>query len=201
MEADLRQPADRFDRRGRGRAVGSQRPLRRQRRRAGTARPVGRRRRLQIDRRAARRGRISACATGSRSRNIAVDPGNPNRLFVAVARTSIRSQRGARHLSARPMAARSFQKVLFKDVNTGGNDVDIDPSNPNIVYAALWEERQGPWENAQWRGTGGGIYKSTDGGSTWKQLTNGSAAERRARRRRTSRSRQATQNGSTRPSR
>jgi len=67
----------------------------------------------------------------------------------------------------------SFQRVLFKDVNTGGNDVDIDPANPNTVYATLWEERQGPWENAQWRGTGGGIYKSTDGGSTWKPLTNG----------------------------
>ena len=51
--------------------------------------------------------------------------------------------------------------------------MDIDPANPNIVYATLWEERQGPWENAVWRGTGGGIYKSTDGGSTWKQLTNG----------------------------
>ena len=57
---------------------------------------------------------------------------------------------------------RTFQKVLYKDENTGANDVDIDPSNPDIVYATLWEERQGPWENAVW--AGGGIFKSTDGG-------------------------------------
>ena len=63
--------------------------------------------------------------------------------------------------TARPTAARTFQKVLSKDENTGGNDVDIDPSNPSIVYAALWEERQGPWENAVWAGTNGGIFKST----------------------------------------
>ena len=63
--------------------------------------------------------------------------------------------------------------MLYKDENTGGNDVDIDPVNPNVVYATLWEERQGPWENAVWAGTGGGIFKSTDGGTTWKPLTNG----------------------------
>ena len=68
---------------------------------------------------------------------------------------------------------RTFQKVLYKDENTGGNDVDIDPSNPDIVYATLWEERQGPWENAVWAGTGGGIFKSTDGGTTWAPLTKG----------------------------
>ena len=49
----------------------------------------------------------------------------------------------------------------------------IDPSNPNIVYATFWEDRQGPWENAAWNGTGGGIFKSVDGGDTWKPLTNG----------------------------
>ena len=68
---------------------------------------------------------------------------------------------------------RTFQKVLYKDENTGGNDVDIDPIDPNVVYATLWEERQGPWENAVWAGTGGGIFKSTDGGTTWKPLTKG----------------------------
>ncbi|PYJ84922.1 MAG: hypothetical protein DME70_10495, partial [Verrucomicrobia bacterium] len=41
------------------------------------------------------------------------------------------------------------------------------------VYAALWEAREGPWENGSWNGTGGGIFKSIDGGKTWKQLTNG----------------------------
>ena len=109
---------------------------------------------------------------GQQIPNIAVDPGNANRLFVAVAGHPY-GPNEERGIFRSTDGGQSFQKVLFKDVNTGGNDVDIDPTNPNIVYATLWEERQGPWENAQWRGTGGGIYKSTDGGSTWKQLTTG----------------------------
>jgi photosystem II stability/assembly factor-like uncharacterized protein len=109
---------------------------------------------------------------GQQIPNIAVDPGNANRLFVAVAGHPY-GPNEERGIFRSTDGGQSFQKVLFKDVNTGGNDVDIDPSNPAIVYATLWEERQGPWENAQWRGTGGGIYKSTDGGATWKQLTNG----------------------------
>jgi photosystem II stability/assembly factor-like uncharacterized protein len=109
---------------------------------------------------------------GQQIPNIAVDPGNANRLFVAVAGHPY-GPNEERGIFRSTDGGQSFQRVLFKDVNTGGNDVDIDPANPSIVYATLWEERQGPWENAQWRGTGGGIYKSTDGGSTWKQLTNG----------------------------
>jgi photosystem II stability/assembly factor-like uncharacterized protein len=109
---------------------------------------------------------------GQQIPNIAVDPGNPNRLFVAVAGHPY-GPNEERGIFRSTDGGQSFQKVLFKDANTGANDVDIDPVNPNIVYATLWEERQGPWENAQWRGTGGGIYKSTDGGSTWKQLTSG----------------------------
>jgi photosystem II stability/assembly factor-like uncharacterized protein len=109
---------------------------------------------------------------GQQIPNIAVDPANPDRLFVAVAGHPY-GPNEERGIFRSTDGGRSFQKVLFKDPNIGGNDVDIDPANPSIVYATLWEERQGPWENAQWRGTGGGIYKSTDGGSTWKQLTSG----------------------------
>ena len=45
--------------------------------------------------------------------------------------------------------------------------------NPDTVYAALWEARQGPWENGEFSGPGSGLYKSTDGGTSWRQLTNG----------------------------
>ncbi len=63
--------------------------------------------------------------------------------------------------------------MLYKNENIGAAGVVIDPSDPNIVYATLWEAREGPWENGEWNGTGGGIYKSTDGGNTWKQLAGG----------------------------
>src|SRR5205823_2523526 len=57
--------------------------------------------------------------------------------------------------------------------NTGGGDVQIDPTNSDVVYATLWESREGPWENSTWIGTNGGIFKSTDGGKTWNQLKKG----------------------------
>jgi photosystem II stability/assembly factor-like uncharacterized protein len=104
--------------------------------------------------------------------NIAVDPGNANRLFVAVFGHPYGPSK-ERGIYRSLDGGRTFEPVLQKDENVGGNDVDIDPSDPNTIYATLWEERQGPWEDAQWRGTGGGIFKSTDGGRTWRQLTTG----------------------------
>jgi photosystem II stability/assembly factor-like uncharacterized protein len=104
--------------------------------------------------------------------NMAVDPRNPNRLFVAALGHPY-GPNEERGIYRSTDGGSSFQKVLSKDENTGGNDVDIDPSNPEIVYATMWEERQGPWENSVWAGTNGGIFKSTDGGSTWKALTTG----------------------------
>lgn len=109
---------------------------------------------------------------GQQIPNIAVDPRNPDRLFVAVLGHPYGPNR-ERGIFRSLDGGRSFQPVLQVDENVGGNDVDIDPVNPDIVYATLWEARQGPWENAAWSGTGGGIFKSTDGGASWKKLTEG----------------------------
>jgi photosystem II stability/assembly factor-like uncharacterized protein len=109
---------------------------------------------------------------GQQIPKIAIDPHNPDRLFVAVLGHPYgpNEQRGIfRSIDG----GRTFQKVLYRDENTGGKDVDIDPSNPDIIYATMWETRQGPWENAVWGGTNGGIFKSTDGGTTWTQLKQG----------------------------
>jgi hypothetical protein len=86
--------------------------------------------------------------------------------------TRIRAERGAR----RPpidRRRRDVQKVLSKDENTGASDLEFDPKNPDIVYACLWEQRQGPWENCAWAGTTGGIFKSIDGGTTWRPAERG----------------------------
>jgi photosystem II stability/assembly factor-like uncharacterized protein len=68
---------------------------------------------------------------------------------------------------------KTWERVLYKDENTGAVQVTIDPKNPNIVYADLWAARQGPWENGQWQGPESGLYKSTDGGTSWQKLTAG----------------------------
>jgi photosystem II stability/assembly factor-like uncharacterized protein len=103
---------------------------------------------------------------------LAIDPRNPDRLFVAALGHPY-GPNEERGIFRSTDGGRTFDRVLFKDVNTGGKDVDIDPANPDIVYATMWEQRQGPWENGAWQGTNGGVFKSTNGGTTWKPLTRG----------------------------
>src|SRR5438270_9679201 len=103
---------------------------------------------------------------------IAVDPRNPDRLLVALAGHPYgpNEERGV-YLSTD--GGKTLATTLSKDDSTRQSDVRMDPSSPETVYAALWEAREGPWENGSWNGTGGGIFKSIDGGKTWQQLTNG----------------------------
>lgn len=109
---------------------------------------------------------------GQQIRQIAIDPHDPNRLFVAVAGHPY-GPNPERGLFRSTDGGQTFEKVLYKDENTGASDVLLDPSNPDVVYASLWEAREGPWENGEWEAPGGGILKSTDGGRTWRQLKNG----------------------------
>lgn len=104
--------------------------------------------------------------------HIDVDPTNANRLFVAVLGHPYgpNPERGIFRSSD---GGRTFEKVLYKDEYTSGNDVRIDPSNPNIVYATLWQQQQSFIEGQGFGGGGNGVFKSTDGGTTWKQLTDG----------------------------
>ena len=104
---------------------------------------------------------------------LAVDPRDPNRLFAAVLGHPYGPSE-ERGIYRSTDGGQSWQRVISKDENTGGSDVEIDPSNPDIVYASMWEVREGPWEDGnEFNGGGGGLFKSTDGGSTWHGLTNG----------------------------
>ncbi len=71
------------------------------------------------------------------------------------------------------MVVKPGNVYLYKDENTGAIQVSFDPNNADILYADLWAGRQGPWENGQWDGSESGLFKSTDGGNTWKKLTKG----------------------------
>jgi photosystem II stability/assembly factor-like uncharacterized protein len=112
-------------------------------------------------------------ADGQQIPDLAVDPKDPNRVFVAVLGHPYgpNAERGIyRSLDG----GASWRKVLSKDDDTGGSAVAIDPSRPNIVYASLWQDRLGPWEDKnQFQGAAGGLFKSTDGGDTWQRLTDG----------------------------
>jgi len=108
---------------------------------------------------------------------LAVDPRDPNRLFAAVLGHPY-GPNAERGIFRSTDGGQSWQKVLYKDENTGGSDIEMDPSNPDVLYAGLWQARQGPWEDANsYGGSGGGLFKSTDGGQTWRQLTQGLPAD------------------------
>ena len=109
---------------------------------------------------------------GQQISQMAVDPHNPDRLYVAVVGHPY-GPNPERGIYRSTDGAKTFEKVLYKNENIGAAGVTLDPSDPNTVYATLWEAREGPWENGSWNGSAGGIYKSTDGGTTWNQLAGG----------------------------
>jgi photosystem II stability/assembly factor-like uncharacterized protein len=104
---------------------------------------------------------------------VAIDPKNPNIVFVA-AIGHLYAANPDRGVFRTRDGGKTWDKVLFKNNDLGAVDVVIDPTNSNVVYAGMWNTRRPPWYTYQpSNGPGGGIFKSTDGGTTWKQLTNG----------------------------
>ena len=104
---------------------------------------------------------------------VAVHPKNPNIVFVA-AIGHLYAASPERGVFRSTDGGKTWKKVLFKDENVGAVEVVIDPVNPQVVYAGLWNTRRPPWYTyAPTNGPGGGIFKSIDGGTTWKQLTSG----------------------------
>ena len=103
---------------------------------------------------------------------VLVDPRDPNKLYVAVLGHPYgpNEQRG---VFKSTNGGATWDKVLYKDENTGAIALAFDPSNPEIIYADMWAARQGPWENGSWDGKTSGLFKSVDAGKTWRQLTKG----------------------------
>ncbi|HKT87635.1 MAG TPA: hypothetical protein VJQ59_04330, partial [Candidatus Sulfotelmatobacter sp.] len=98
-----------------------------------------------------------------------VDPKDPNVVYVAAlghpfgpntTRGIFRSRDGGK----------TWQRVLYVDDKTGGIDIQFDLSNPNILFAGMWQAVRKPW-TMESGGPGSGLYRSADGGDTWKKLT------------------------------
>lgn len=103
---------------------------------------------------------------------VIVHPTNPDIVFVA----GLGHPYGAnemRGIFRSVNRGESWEKVLYINHNTGAVQVEFDPTNPEILFADMWEHQEGPWENASFSGPNSGLYKSTDGGTTWKKLENG----------------------------
>ncbi len=99
---------------------------------------------------------------------VIVNPSNPDIAFVAALGHPFgpNAERGV----FRTMdGGKTWEKVLYKDENTGAIDVAFDPHNPNILFAALWQTRRTSW-NLNDGGPGSGLYRSGDGGTTWKHI-------------------------------
>src|SRR6185312_3415076 len=99
---------------------------------------------------------------------VIVDPKDPNIVFVAALGHAYGSNE-ERGVFRTTDGGKSWQKVLYKDNKTGAIDVVFDPNNSKTLFASLWEVYRTPW-SLNSGGSGSGLYKSSDGGTTWMRL-------------------------------
>ncbi|HET7437188.1 MAG TPA: hypothetical protein VFN10_20945 [Thermoanaerobaculia bacterium] len=104
-----------------------------------------------------------------RIHRIVLHPTNPNIAWVA-AMGQAWGQNADRGVFKTEDGGKTWKKVLFVDERTGAADLIIDPSNPNKLFAAMWEYRRWPWFFNS-GGPGSGLYETLDGGATWKKYT------------------------------
>ncbi len=100
---------------------------------------------------------------------INLHPLNPNIAWVAVL-GHLYSPNKERGIYKTTDGGKTWKQTLFVDDNTGAVDMDINPKNPDEVYAAMWYRTRRAW-NFEEGGKSSGIYKSTDGGNSWKPVT------------------------------
>ena len=112
---------------------------------------------------------LEGLRNGQQIGQVAIDPHDANRMFVAVEGHPYGPNQ-ERGLYRTLDGGKTFKRVLFVSDKTGASEVQIDPQNPQIVFAGMWQRQEAPWENGSFGGGEGGLYRSTDGGDTWTKL-------------------------------
>jgi photosystem II stability/assembly factor-like uncharacterized protein len=103
---------------------------------------------------------------------VIVHPTNPDIVFVA----GMGHPYGAnttRGIFKSVDGGKTWKKTLYINSQTSAIQVEFDPNNTQVLFANMWEHQEGPWENAKFSGPNSGLYKSTDGGETWRKITKG----------------------------
>jgi photosystem II stability/assembly factor-like uncharacterized protein len=106
---------------------------------------------------------------------VAVHPKNPDVVLVAALGHAY-GPNDERGVFRSADGGKTWQKVLYRDAETGAIDVVFDPDNASVAYAALWQVRRTPWSLSS-GGPGSGLYRSSDSGLTWKHLEGGGLPE------------------------
>lgn len=106
---------------------------------------------------------------------ITIHPKNPDIVFVAV-QGALYGSSQERGIYRSQNGGKTWDKVLYVDEKTGCAELSMDMNNPLVLYAAMWEHGRLPWKVIS-GGPGSGLYKSTDGGTTWEKLKEGLPAE------------------------
>ncbi len=107
---------------------------------------------------------------------IAVDPRDPDVVFVA-AQGSAWKPTPERGVYRSADGGATWKLVLHVSDSAGASDLAMDPTNPRIVYAAFWDHQRTPWQIRS-GGPGSGVWKTTDGGTTWERLGRGGSEEK-----------------------
>ncbi|MEO8622139.1 MAG: glycosyl hydrolase [bacterium] len=100
---------------------------------------------------------------------VRIHPTNPDIVYVA-AQGNVWAPTPDRGVYRSKDGGKNWSKVFFRNDSTGASDLAFDPSNPNVLYAAFWQAGRTPWMLNS-GGTGSGVFKSTDGGDTWKDIS------------------------------
>jgi len=100
---------------------------------------------------------------------IRVHPTNPDLVYVA-AFGHHAAPNPDRGIFRSKDGGKTWDKILFRDDKTGGNELILDPNNPQVIYAALWQAYRNSWEMSS-GGPGSGLFKSTDGGDHWTEIS------------------------------